>query len=119
MKNIALGRYIPLNSIIHKLDPRLKIISMFALMTAIFLVGGNNVYWAYGFVAIVLISAILTAKLTLNFILKSMKPMVVMLVFLIIINVFQIKTGYVLLELGSFKIYTGAIHQTLFIVLRL
>ncbi len=71
MKNIALGRYIPLNSIIHKLDPRLKIISMFALMTAIFLVGGNNVYWAYGFVAIVLISAILTAKLTLNFIYKG------------------------------------------------
>ena len=36
MSNIALGRYLPLDSIVHKLDPRYKIIGMLKLLTAIF-----------------------------------------------------------------------------------
>ncbi|AGN24364.1 cobalt ABC transporter permease [Erysipelothrix rhusiopathiae SY1027] len=43
MNDIALGRYVPLDSKIHKLDPRIKIIAMLVLMVSIFMV--KNV-WA-------------------------------------------------------------------------
>ncbi|AMC93074.1 transporter [Erysipelothrix larvae] len=119
MKNIALGRYIPLNSIVHKLDPRMKICSMIVLMTSIFLVGKANALYAYGLIGLFLIVAILSAKLTFGFILKSLKPMMFMLVFLTIINIFQMRTGRVLVSIGDFKIYSDALTQTLFIVVRL
>lgn len=116
MNNIALGRYIPLNSPIHKLDPRIKIMSMIFLMASIFVVDSLP---GHLFMYAILIAAILMSKLTFKFILKSMKPMMFMLIFLSILNIFAIKQGRVILDLGSFKVYDQAIFSTLFVVSRL
>ncbi|MEG0327301.1 MAG: energy-coupling factor transporter transmembrane component T [Erysipelothrix sp.] len=116
MKNIALGQYIPLDSKVHKLDPRIKIVSMILLMIGIFSV--NNFY-ANGFMFVFLACAILASKLTFKFILKSLKPMGFMLIFLFILNIFAIREGRVLLEIWNFKLYSGALYQTFFIVTRL
>lgn len=116
MNNIALGRYIPLNSPIHKMDPRMKIMATIILMISVFMIRG-----LYGnlFMFAVLILAILAAKLTFKFILKSMKPMMFMLFFLFILNLFAIREGYVVFDIMGFKVYSGALTQTLFIVSRL
>ncbi len=119
MKNIALGRYLPLDSFIHKLDPRMKIMSMIFFMIAVFLVGGNNPFLAYGILFAVLIVAILAAKLTASYVIKAMKPMMFMIIFLSIINIFAYKTGNVIVSIGNFKIYSDAIFNTLFIIFRL
>lgn len=116
MKNIALGRYIPLDSKIHRLDPRIKIVAMIVMMVAIFMVSN---FWGYGFLFAILICVILISKLTFRFMIQAMKPMLFMLVFLCIINIFVIRTGYVLVQFWDFRIYSDAIFQTLFIVLRL
>ncbi|QIK69826.1 energy-coupling factor transporter transmembrane protein EcfT [Erysipelothrix sp. HDW6C] len=116
MNNIALGRYVPLDSKIHKLDPRIKIICMIILMVGIFTL--KNAY-ANLFMFVMLALAILASKLTFKFILKSMKPMMFMLIFLFILNIFAIREGYVLFELFGFKLYSGALYQTFFIVTRL
>lgn len=119
MKNITLGRYLPLDSKIHNLDPRFKILTMIGLMVAVFMVGGPNAFVAYGILFAVLVVGVLNAKLTLRYVVKSMKPMMFMLIFLAVINIFSHKTGHVILSLGSFKIYSDAISKTLFIVFRL
>lgn len=119
MKNIALGRYLPLDSPIHRLDPRFKILSMIFLMISVFMVGGNNPFLAYAVLFAVLTIAILMAKLTITYVIKSMKPMMFMMIFLTIINVFAYKSGTVLVQIGSFKIYSEAIINTLFIIFRL
>lgn len=119
MKNIALGRYLPLNSLIHKLDPRIKIMTMVFLMVSVFMVGGDNAFLAYGVIFAVLLMGVLSAKLTIMYVVKSMKPMIFMMVFLFVINIFSFKTGTVLLTIGSFKIYSDAIINTLFIIFRL
>src|SRR5690554_2941355 len=119
MRNIALGRYLPLDSFIHKLDPRIKILSMIFFMVSVFLVGGDQPFLAYGVLFVVLLVSILSAKLTIGYVLKAMKPMIFMMVFLTIINVFAYRTGTVLLSIGSFKLYSDAIINTLFIVFRL
>lgn len=115
MNSFALGRYVPIDSKIHRIDPRFKIITMLILMVAVFLAD----FYGYAILFLVLTAAVLTAKLSFNFILRSMKPMMFMLVFLFIINSLLLKTGTIVLQIGSFKLYSAAIIQTLFIVGRL
>jgi energy-coupling factor transport system permease protein len=116
MSNIALGRYIPLDSIVHKFDPRMKIIAMFFLLVAVFIPAG---YYGYGVLGLFIVGVLLIAKLKLNFIFRAMKPMMFMLVFLLVINVLVLRTGYVLFSIYGFKIYSDAIFQTLYITFRL
>jgi len=116
MNNITLGKYIPLDSPIHRLDPRTKIIAMFVLLVCIFIPTG---FYGYGVIALVLAICCLTAKLSISYIWRSFKPMLFMMVFLMIINAFFIKTGTPLFTIKSFTLYSGALIQTLYIVIRL
>lgn len=116
MKNITLGKYIPLDSFIHSLDPRTKLKAMFMFLVIIFVPAG---FYGYGIVAVVLFAAVYAAKLKAGYIWKSFKPMLFMLFFLGILNIFTIKTGTLLLQLGKFTVYSGAISQTCYIVVRL
>lgn len=116
MKNFALGRYVPLDTPIHKLDPRAKIMAMLILLIGIFIPAG---FIGYAVIALVACSGILIAGLSVNFIWRSMKPMLIMLIFLSIINTFVIKTGTLLFTFWIFTVYSGAVMQTAYIVVRL
>lgn len=116
MNNFVFGKYLPLNSIIHKLDPRIKIIALFIMMVAIFTV--NN-WWAYLLLGIIILSMIFLSKLSISFVINAFKPMIFMLLFLLVINALTIKTGTVLFSIASLNIYSDAIVNTLFIVVRL
>lgn len=116
MNNIALGRYLPLNSCIHSLDPRTKIIALILMMVAIFIPAGWLGYLLIGTAVLILT---MLAKLKISFLWRSMKPMLFMLFFLLIINVIVIHEGTVLIAVGSFTVYSEALFQTLYIVVRL
>lgn len=116
MKSFALGKYIPLNSIIHRLDPRAKIGAMLILLVSIFIPAG---FWGYGILAVCIFLTVKLASLTFDFIWKAMKPMLFMLVFLLVINIFTLKTGVALFTLFNFTVYSDAIVQTLYIAVRL
>ncbi len=116
MNNIALGRYIPLNSPIHHLDPRTKIIGLILMMIAIFIPAG---WFGYLLVGTAVFILTLLAKLKLSFLWRSMKPMLFMLVFLLVINLFIVREGDLWFSIGPFPIYSGAVFQTLYIVVRL
>ena len=76
-------------------------------------------YSGYLVLGVIVCSIALMAKLQLPFVWRAMKPMLFMLVFLLVINLLVIHDGYVLLSIGSFHIYSGAVSQTLYIVVRL
>ncbi len=116
MGNITLGRYIPLDSPIHKMDPRAKIMAMLIMLVSIFLPAG---WTGYGIIFAVTALTIILAKLSFSFIWKAMKPMLFMLVFLFVINALFLKTGTPLVTVGSFVLYSDAIFQTLYIAVRL
>lgn len=98
------------------MDPRAKIMAMLFVMIAIFIDAG---YIGYAIIGAVVIAIALMGKLKLSFLWRSMKPMLFMLVFLLIINLLVIKDGSILFSIGSFHIYSGALSQTLYIVIRL
>jgi len=116
MNNFTLGRYLPMNSPIHRMDPRAKIGAMLIALVAIFFPAG---WLGYGILFVVVAGVIVLSKLSWGFIWKAMKPMLFMLFFLLVINILVVKTGNVLLQLGSFGIYSDAVMQTLYIAVRL
>ncbi|MBR0384974.1 MAG: energy-coupling factor transporter transmembrane protein EcfT [Erysipelotrichaceae bacterium] len=116
MKNITLGQYIPLDSFFHRLDPRSKICAMMALLIAVFIPTG---WIGYAIIGTVVVACVFISKLQLDFILKAMKPMLTMMLFLGIINIMVIKTGDAWLTIGPITIYSDAVIQTAYIVVRL
>ena len=116
MNNFTLGRYLPMNSPIHKMDPRAKIGAMLIALVAIFFPAG---WLGYAVIFAVVACVIILSKLSWGFIWKAMKPMMFMLFFLLVINILVVKTGDEWLALGSFTIYSDAVIQTLYIAVRL
>ncbi len=116
MNNIVFGRYIGLDSVMHRMDPRAKIMAMLFFIIAIFIPSG---VLGYVLIGVVLLDGIFLSKLHLSYIVKAMKPMLIMMLFLLIVNVFVIQNGEVLTTVAGVKIYDKAIYQTLYIVIRL
>lgn len=116
MKNLALGRYVPFNTIIHRLDPRIKMLALIGLMISIFLPLG---LLGYLFMILVILTLLWTAKIKVRSIFKSLKPMWFMILFLLFFNLLLIKTGPVAFTIFGFSVYTRALTQTLSIFVRL
>ncbi len=122
MNNIAFGKFIPGNSFIHRLDPRSKIFIMILFMVAIFWnVGSFLKFPVYILLSIIIFVLLRVAGIALKTILKSLKPMLFMMVFLFIINVFVYQEGLILFTIPfiNFSLYLEAVTQTIFIIIRL
>ena len=111
MNNVALGQYMPLDSVVHKMDPRSKIMIMLFLMVAIFIPAG---VLGYVIIGIFILLSLYLSKLNIKYALRTMKPMLWMMSFLLVI-----KTGTPLFSIKGFTIYSDAVNQTLYIVVRL
>ena len=116
MSKIVIGKYLPYNSIIHNIDPRIKLISLLIILITIFFPIG---YIGYFIILINLLILVILSKLNLSFVWSAIKPMIFMLIFLLIINIFTLKTGILLLSIYNIDIYSDALFQTLYITIRL
>ena len=116
MDSIVFGRYLPIDSFMHRLDPRAKLIGLLLLLIAIFIPAGALGYILLG---LVVLDCVYLSKLKISYIMKAMKPMLFMMVFLLVVNVLVVKTGDVLFTVFNFVVYSDAVFQTLYIVIRL
>lgn len=116
MDSIVFGRYLPMDSFMHRVDPRVKLIGLMFLLIAVFIPAG---VLGYALLGVVVTLCVLLSKLRFSYILKAMKPMLFMLVFLLVVNVLVVKTGDVLIAISGFTVYSDAVFQTLYIIVRL
>ncbi|MFI3283487.1 MAG: energy-coupling factor transporter transmembrane component T [Erysipelotrichaceae bacterium] len=116
MASFTIGKYLPLNSVVHKMDPRCKILAMLIMLIAIMMPVG---YLGYAIIGTIIVGFTLLSKLKLSFVIKAIRPMLFMLCFLLVINMMVIKTGTLLVTVFGFSIYSDAVFQTLFIAIRL
>ncbi|MBR4609825.1 MAG: energy-coupling factor transporter transmembrane protein EcfT [Erysipelotrichaceae bacterium] len=116
MNNLVFGKYIPIDSLIHRLDPRAKLIGLFLMIAAVFI---PKSWWVFLVIALLLALALLLAKIGIKMIVQSFKPMIMMMIFLLVINSLTIKTGDVMFTIGTFAVYKDAIFNTLFVITRL
>ncbi|MDO4481525.1 MAG: energy-coupling factor transporter transmembrane component T, partial [Bacillota bacterium] len=116
IRDITLGQYYPGDSFIHKLDPRFKIIATLVYIVALFIMVNFTSYiFTIGYMAAVIIAS----RVPLSFILRGMKPIVIILAFTFIINLFMIKGGDVLWSLGFLSITVGGVKSAVFLATRL
>ncbi len=116
IKNITLGQYFPGKSILHKLDPRVKILMMLAVIVLIFLV---NSYTGYLVVFAFLILCTFLSGIKPVYILKSIKPLWFILLFTFILNLFFYSGGEVIFKWWIITVTKEGLNQAVFLALRL
>ena len=116
LKDITLGQYFPGNSIIHRLDPRTKLILLLVYIVALFI--AKN-WFSYALMFAILAAVIKVSTIPLKSIVKGMKPLVMILVFTGVLNLFFTQEGDILVELGSIVITTGGAKRALLMTLRI
>lgn len=115
-KDVSFGQYYPADSIIHRLDSRVKMILTLLFVIAIFFIKS---YFGFILTAAVLVCIILLAKLPMISVLKSVKGVMFIVLFTAILNLFLIKKGEVLVSWKIFTITKDGVHTTIKMVLRL
>ena len=116
MKSIALGQYYPANSILHKLDPRIKI-----LLTILYIVCSFLCKNILSF-AVLLLSAILLillGKIPLKIVLRGLRPVLIILIFTAILNIFWTKGDQLLFGWKFIQIYAEGLYAAAFIIIRI
>lgn len=107
LKDITIGQYFPGKSIIHRLDARIKIILIFVFIISLFVV--SNMY-GYAASAVFMILALGLSRVPVKYIFKGLRPLLVILLLTIFINMFMIK-GEVLYTLGPLEVTREGIRQ--------
>lgn len=115
-KDVAFGQYYPTDSIVHKLDARIKIFLTLLYVVGIFFVKS---YFGFMLTAAMLVCIILIAKLPMASVLKSVKGVLLIVLFTAILNLFLIREGEVLVHWQIFTITKNGVHTTIKMVLRL
>ena len=116
LNNITLGQYYPADSAVHRLDPRMKILLLVAMIVAIFLCGN---LLAYIPVIGVLALASYLSKVPFRLLLKGLRPLRFILVFTFILNLFFLQGETPLLNLGFTVITREALLTAIQYSLRL
>ncbi len=116
MKDITLGQYVPGNSFVHRLDPRTKLLLMLLYIVMIFLV---KEMWLFAIAAAFVLTVTLLSKIPFSYVLRSLKPIRLIVIFMFILNVLTITTGDVIAEFWIIKLTWGGIEQGVFITIRL
>ncbi|SHF34220.1 energy-coupling factor transport system permease protein [Thermoanaerobacter uzonensis DSM 18761] len=115
-RNITIGQYIPGDSAVHKLDPRIKIIITFIFIVAIFFI---NKLSGYLLAVLYLYLIIAISKIPFSYILKGLRPVIIILLLTVSLNMFFTPGGTILYTLGPLKITTNGLRLAVFMGLRL
>ena len=117
LKDITLGQYFPGNSVIHRLDPRTKLIMLVVYIVALFLA----VSWgSYGVLAAFLVLCIKISAIPPKSIVKGMKPLIFILVFTGVLNIFfTTGEGTPLVSFWGVEIYAEGLTRAFFMVVRI
>lgn len=115
LKDITIGQYYPTGSIIHKLDPRTKLLITFSLIVGLFLI---NKFVAYGIIIAFILGAMFLSKIPIRYMTKGLKPLMFIIIITFIINVFM-TTGEIIYTMGPLNVTREGLSQAIFMALRL
>lgn len=115
IKDITIGQYIPGDSFVHKLDPRVKILLSFVYIIVLFIV--NN-YSGYIFITLFTVLMILIAKIPFKYLYKGLKPILWIIIFTAVLNAI-LTPGNTIYKIGRITITDKGVYLAVFMVLRL
>ncbi len=116
IKDITLGQFFPGKSILHKMDPRIKIIITILFIVEIFIA---KTLWALLAISVFTFLLIIIGRIPLRTIVNAIKPLWMIILFTSVLNVFFNTEGKLLVEWYFIKIYSGGLLMALFISVRI
>lgn len=115
MEKMIFGRYVPVDSIVHRMDPRSKLTIIFLFVCIIFL--ANN-WITYALIGIYTFLMLGLSRIPFRFLYTGLKPILWIVLFTLVLQLFFTKEGHLLFHLGPIKIYDEGVRQGIFISLR-
>ncbi|MBO2536436.1 energy-coupling factor transporter transmembrane component T family protein [Rummeliibacillus suwonensis] len=115
MDKMIFGRFIPGDSFVHRLDPRSKLIFVFAFIIVVFLANNTPTYiMLLAFTLLV----ILMSRIKLYFLINGLKPIIILMVFTFLLHIFFTKEGPLIFEWKFIHIYEQGLRQGIYISIR-
>lgn len=116
LNDVTFGQYYPAKSFLHRADPRIKLLALIAYIVVLFV---TKNFYGMALCFIILVAAIIAARVPLGSVLRSIKGIIVILVFTAVLNLFFHGGDHLLVHWGIIKIYREGIIFTVFYILRL
>ena len=116
LRDITLGQYFPGNTVIHRIDPRVKILVTMAYIVVLFYAKGPV---SYGICLAALLYTIAVSKISLKTVLKSMKPLLFIIIFTAVLNIFYVQADEYIWEFWIFKVSWQGIWTAFYMALRI
>lgn len=114
-RDVTFGQFIPGNSLLHRMDPRVKIVLLCAIIATIFCTFN---FYALGLVTAFIIVAILLSGVPLRMYLKSLKVIIIIVVITSLLNIFY-SSGTPIFEFWIFKITLDGIYRAIYVTVRI
>ena len=116
LKDITLGQFFPGNSVIHKMDPRTKLVMLVVYIVALFVAKS---WVSYGLMLAFLVMAIAVSRIPPKSIIRGMKPLVLILLFTGILNIFFTEGENVAISVWKVTVYWEGLERAFFMVTRI
>ena len=116
MTRITIGQFYPSNSVVHNLDPRVKLAGTMFYITALFFV--NN-FAGYGVAALFVFSVVKLAKVPVLFLLRGLRALLFIMTFMVVLNLFMTPGETVLFAVGFLRVTVEGISMAAQMALRL
>lgn len=115
MEKMIFGRYIPGDSFVHKLDPRSKLLFVFAFIIIVFL--ANNAV-TYALLLAFTLFVVFISRIRMYFLINGLKPVIILMVFTFLLHILFTREGNIIFDFGFIKIYEEGLKQGIFISVR-
>ncbi len=118
IRNITIGQFYPVKSLIHTLDPRTKILWTILYMVLLFSV---KTLLSYLFIALVTLFIVYLSRVPMKFLFRGLKPLLFLLIFTALINLFMTvgESGTELFSYGIIRIYPLGVKTAVNMIIRL
>lgn len=116
IRDITIGQYYKAKSVIHKLDPRLKLVCTLLFLISLFL---TRSVMTYLLATLWLIVVIKTSKVPFRFVIRGLKAIVILLLVTALLNLFMLKGGDVIVRIGKLTITESGLATTIYLAIRL
>ena len=116
LRDITLGQYFPGDSLLHRLDPRTKLISLIVYITSLFMA---NSFLGYGILLLVLLGLIFVSRIRFSAFFKGLKPLALIIVLTAVLNLFYIKGGETLFSWWIFTVTDVGLKTAVMMVSRI
>ena len=116
LKDITLGQFFPGKTVVHRLDPRTKLLLLIVYIVALFLAKS---FLSYALVLAFLVTVTLLGRIPFKSMTRGLKPMLIFILFTAVLNLFYPKGGTLLVDWWIFHIYSEGVKTAFFMVLRI